>query len=141
MGSGARNRGRRPPTKYKELRKHSPNILRDVIDKPKECADFDGIVRRDISSMFGKVVRFSGELDYKIYKNMDRPIMLKDISIGGIYIQHMWLTIDKDQINKLVYIKGNTRVYMTGKVYRYSSDKSKYMKYGIKKAKLVEEII
>ena len=92
--------------------------------------------RDELSHLVGCQVEFSGEV-IVLYneQTVDKPILVEHISVGGIYIDHAWIRLHKDDIDKAKLGSQFTRWYFTGEVVKYMS--RFITKYGINNVRLV----
>jgi citrate lyase alpha subunit len=98
--------------------------------------------RSHLEHYVGMTVKFSGELRGGDYRNP--TVMLKNVSICGDGLDHVWVLLSSTDRKKLGLIGTGklVRVYMEGVVRKYvsSSGKNRYIKHGVQDAKLVTNV-
>ena len=93
--------------------------------------------RKELKDYEEETVAFSGEVKV-LYKNqtVDKPILLENVVVNGVYIDHLWVTLHRDDIPKTKFSGRGTRRYFTGEVFRYISQRN--TKFGIRNVRLVK---
>ena len=93
--------------------------------------------RKELADYEGQIVEFSGEVKV-LYKDQtaDKPILLENLVLKGVYIEHTWVHLHKEDVPKTRFGCKDTRWYFTGEVFRYISRGQ--TKFGIRKVRLVK---
>lgn len=117
---------------------------KDFAKRDKQIADkFSSIKRVELYSKVYKEVNFNGETTFRgSVKTEPKPILLTDVVVDGTYIEYVWVTIGQEDWAKLAMLpkdRDSYRIYLTGEVHKYMTDKCSTEKIGIRKARLIHE--
>ena len=97
--------------------------------------------RVDIAKYEDKTMVFNGTIEVKYRDICDKPIMLRNVTVGTVVVDHIWVCISAMDQKKLKYVQQGTTIYCKGTVYVYKKlYKDIKDQYGIKNVQLVKSI-
>ena len=115
--------------------------LKHTKKRSKKSYDINVVARGTLEELDGKEVQVEGKLAYFDRTSLNKPALVKDVYIDGIYYDHIWINFSVHDRKKLRLCHPESTIVFTGVVYRYTkkNDRQIGVKYGVRSVELVKE--
>lgn len=124
-------------------KKLSEEDRRVMYTKKKSKREFDEkvIAREELQDYLGKEVNVKGKLVFINKKNPLSSVLVDEVVIDGIDIDHLWVEFNIEDRRELKELPRGSTIEFTGVVHKYvkRNDRQIGLKYGVKFPKLIKD--
>ena len=115
--------------------------LKHIKKQDRKSYDVKVVARDTLSDLDGQEVEIEGKLCYFNRTDSNKPSLVRDLYIDGIYYDHLWIIFNIKDRKKLRLCNKETTIIFTGVVYRYTkkNDRQVGVKYGVRSVELIKE--
>lgn len=126
----------------KKLAKEDRRLIYTKKKSKREFAE-KVVAREELQDYLGEDVEATGILAFINTRSPLSPVLVKDIGINGIHIDHMWIHFSLEDRRILKELPKTSLITFKGVVHEYvkRNDRQLGLKYGIKQPSLIEDSV